>query len=108
MTPDIEAAREHLESIRALLADAEASPAGRADILSVRALCQSIAELVDDNCCREELDFLELYAGELFSARHDTGQPGPQVRRDTVKRKARKCLVTVDARLVMLENEQLT
>lgn len=103
MTPDIRLAREHLESIRALLVDLEANPVGSAHIVSVRTLCQAISQLVDDNYCREQLDFLELYAGDLFSQRHEIWQRGRQAGGDVLKRKARKCLVTVDARLLTLE-----
>jgi hypothetical protein len=104
MTRNFQAMRRYLDEIYAFVEQASNSPHHCASVLTVAHLCQSASDVGGDNYCREQLDLIELYAGDLFSeARHDVRQYGVQSGPQALKQKIRKCLRAIEARLTALE-----
>lgn len=96
--------RRHLDELFAFVEKASNSPHQFDRVLTVRHLCQSAFDALGDNYCREQLDLIELYAGDLFSETRDEGwEPGAQSGAQALKQKIRKCLRTIEARLMALE-----
>lgn len=102
--------KEHLLLLRRRLNDldtfierAAESPNEYDRVLTVRLLCRSLSEAARDNYCSEQLDLIELYAGDLFSeAEHRGWERGPQSGADVLKHKIAKCRGTIEARLMAL------
>lgn len=100
---DLRSVRSHLVGLRALFHEPAQGPTASDLVATVRHLCRSVFEGLDDNHCREQLDLIELYAADLFSERHETWRHGSQPGSDALKHKVRKCLTTIEARLLTLE-----
>jgi hypothetical protein len=96
--------RGHLVGLKAVFHEPASGPGGDDLIVTVRGLCRSVCEALDDNHCREHLDLIELYAGDLFSDNQKKAADGPQSEADSSKQKINRCLTTIEARLLELES----
>ena len=99
--------RRHLGGIYAALDQPAEGPAAEDRIVTVKHLCRSASEALDDNYCREQLDLIELYADDLFSGRHQAWQHGPLSGADGLRHKIRRCLSIIEARLLTLERAKV-
>lgn len=100
---DFDLARRRLDALDSLLKQAAGSAPVYDRMLELRRLCQSACEALDDNCCSEQLDFIELYAGDLFSEVRQARERGLPPRIDLLERKIRDCISSIQARLMVLE-----
>lgn len=96
--------RGHLVGLKAVFHEPASGPCAGDLIVTVRGLCRSVCEALEDNSCREHLDFIELYAGDLFSDDRTKRPHGPQSEADSSRHKINKCLTTIEARLLQLES----
>ena len=96
--------RGQLNVLDAFIEEAAQSPHDYDRVLTVRLVCRAISEDIEDNYCREQLDLIELYAGDLFTdGRHQDWERGPVSGADVLRHKMRKCRSMIDARLRTLE-----
>lgn len=103
---NLSSARQQLRVLRATFDRPVDDPTGQERHVTVKHLCRSLFDTLDDNYCREQLDLIELYAGDLFSERHDNWQWGPLSGVDALKHKIAKCLSAIESRLLAFKKAE--
>ncbi|HYN12068.1 MAG TPA: hypothetical protein VET51_05405 [Burkholderiales bacterium] len=72
-------------------------------VRKVRHLCVNAFVAVEDDYCRDQIELIELYMADLFSAAaHQRRRRGSVSAVDMLKHKIGKCLGTFEARLMSM------